>query len=117
MQTPFAHQLFINRGPPAPIDAEGRHAQRSRFAIHCPAGANYEVGSRNQIRAIERFAKLENKLIPPATDYAAVVGLRNEARQKLIKFTPRSLGQALRISGITPADVTLLAVHLERSRR
>jgi tRNA uridine 5-carboxymethylaminomethyl modification enzyme len=47
-------------------------------------------------------------------DYATETGLRNEARQKLMKFTPRSLGQALRISGITPADVSLLAVHLER---
>jgi tRNA uridine 5-carboxymethylaminomethyl modification enzyme len=69
-----------------------------------------------QDKAIERFAKLEEKLIPPSTDYASVAGLRNEARQKLIKFTPRSLGQALRISGITPADVTVLAVHLDRSR-
>jgi len=67
-----------------------------------------------QDRAIERFAKMESKLIPTSMDYARVSGLRNEARQKLIKFTPRSLGQALRISGITPADVTLLAVHLER---
>ena len=67
-----------------------------------------------QGRHIERFAKLEEKLIPPWVDYAAVAGLRNEAKQKLTKFTPRSLGQALRISGITPADVTVLAVHLER---
>jgi tRNA uridine 5-carboxymethylaminomethyl modification enzyme len=67
-----------------------------------------------QDRAIERFSKMESKLIPVSMDYARVSGLRNEARQKLIKFTPRSLGQALRISGITPADVTLLAVHLER---
>ncbi|HEY1628982.1 MAG TPA: tRNA uridine-5-carboxymethylaminomethyl(34) synthesis enzyme MnmG, partial [Tepidisphaeraceae bacterium] len=63
---------------------------------------------------IQRFAKLETKLIPLNLDYGAVVGLRNEARQKLAKFTPRSLGQAMRISGITPADVTLLAVHLNR---
>ena len=69
-----------------------------------------------QDRAIERFAKLETKLIPTTMDYASVSGLRNEALQKLIKFTPRSLGQAMRISGITPADVTLLAVHLERRR-
>ena len=68
-----------------------------------------------QDKAIERFAQLEDKLIPTSTDYASVVGLRNEARQKLIKFTPRSLGQALRISGITPADVTVLAVHLDRA--
>ena len=57
---------------------------------------------------------MEQKLIPPTLDYARVVGLRNEARQKLAKFTPRSLGQALRISGITPADVTVLAIHLSR---
>jgi tRNA uridine 5-carboxymethylaminomethyl modification enzyme len=67
-------------------------------------------------KAIQRFAQLEEKLIPVAIDYAKVLGLRNEARQKLTKFTPRSLGQALRISGITPADVTLLAVHLDRTR-
>ncbi len=68
-----------------------------------------------QDRAIERFAKMETKLIPASMDYATVTGLRNEALQKLIKFTPRSLGQAMRISGITPADVTLLAVHLSRN--
>jgi len=67
-----------------------------------------------QDKAIERFAQLEDKLIPVSTDYSSVVGLRNEARQKLITFTPRSLGQAMRISGITPADVTVLAVHLSR---
>jgi tRNA uridine 5-carboxymethylaminomethyl modification enzyme len=67
-----------------------------------------------QDRAIERFSRLETKLIPPAMDYSTVSGLRNEALQKLMKFTPRSLGQAMRISGITPADVTLLAVHLDR---
>ena len=70
-----------------------------------------------QEKQIERFAKMENKLIPLSLDYARVTGLRNEARQKLTKFTPRSLGQALRISGITPADVTLLAIHLDRGSR
>ena len=68
-----------------------------------------------QDRAIERFAKMETKLIPASMNYTTVTGLRNEARQKLMKFTPRSLGQAMRISGITPADVTLLAVHLSRN--
>jgi len=67
-----------------------------------------------QDRQIERFAKLEAKLLPPSMDYAKVMGLRNEAKQKLSRFTPHSLGQALRISGITPADVTLLAIHLDR---
>ncbi|HEY7120458.1 MAG TPA: tRNA uridine-5-carboxymethylaminomethyl(34) synthesis enzyme MnmG [Tepidisphaeraceae bacterium] len=69
-----------------------------------------------QDRQIERFSKLEEKLIPAWVDYARVTGLRTEARVKLAQFTPRSLGQALRISGITPADVTLLAIHLEKGR-
>src|SRR5947209_20337969 len=69
-----------------------------------------------QDRQIARFAQMEQKQIPLSVDYAKVVGLRNEARQKLSKFTPHSLGQALRISGITPADVAVLAIHLDRLR-
>jgi tRNA uridine 5-carboxymethylaminomethyl modification enzyme len=69
-----------------------------------------------QDRQIERMAQMEEKLIPPSVDYSKVVGLRNEAKQKLSKFTPRSLGQALRVSGITPADVTVLAIHLNRRK-
>jgi tRNA uridine 5-carboxymethylaminomethyl modification enzyme len=72
---------------------------------------------QRQERQIERFAKLEDKLIPPWVDYAVVTGLRNEAKAKLAQFTPRSLGQALRISGITPADVTLLAIHVDKGPR
>jgi len=75
----------------------------------------YEGYIARQDQAIERFAKLEEKLIPADFDYARVVGLRNEARAKLAHFTPRSIGQALRISGITPADVTVLAVALGRA--
>lgn len=67
-----------------------------------------------QEKQIERFARLEDKLIPAWIDYARVTGLRTEARVKLTEFTPRSLGQAMRISGITPADVTLLAIHMEK---
>jgi tRNA uridine 5-carboxymethylaminomethyl modification enzyme len=74
----------------------------------------YEGYIARQDRQIERSAQTENKLIPAWVDYTQIVGLRNEARQKLGKFTPRSLGQALRISGITPADVAVLAVHIGR---
>jgi tRNA uridine 5-carboxymethylaminomethyl modification enzyme len=76
--------------------------------------AKYSGYIARQERDIERFARMESKLIPAATDYSRVVGLRNEAKQKLAKFTPRSLGQALRISGITPADVIVLAVWLAK---
>jgi tRNA uridine 5-carboxymethylaminomethyl modification enzyme len=78
--------------------------------------AKYAGYIARQDRAVERFAQLEEKLIPQWVDYATVTGLRNEAKQKLAKFTPRSLGQALRISGITPADVALLAVHVSRGK-
>jgi tRNA uridine 5-carboxymethylaminomethyl modification enzyme len=67
-----------------------------------------------QDRQIERFAQMEGKVIPKSVDYTKVVGLRNEAKQKFTTFTPHSLGQALRISGITPADVAVLAIHMDR---
>jgi tRNA uridine 5-carboxymethylaminomethyl modification enzyme len=76
----------------------------------------YEGYIARQDRQIEKFGKMESKLIPSSIDYATVVGLRNEAKQKLSTFTPRSLGQALRISGITPADVTLIAIHLDKRK-
>jgi tRNA uridine 5-carboxymethylaminomethyl modification enzyme len=67
-----------------------------------------------EARHAEQLVKMEEKLIPGDIDYKHVIGLRNEARAKLLQFTPRSLGQALRISGITPADVTLVAVHMAK---
>ncbi|HWE92736.1 MAG TPA: FAD-dependent oxidoreductase [Tepidisphaeraceae bacterium] len=76
--------------------------------------AKYEGYIAREQKHIERSAQNESKLIPATLDYAKVSGLRNEAKQKLAKFTPRSLGQALRISGITPADVTVLEIHLGR---
>jgi tRNA uridine 5-carboxymethylaminomethyl modification enzyme len=74
----------------------------------------YEGYIVRQDKDVQRMASMETKLIPADLDYAGVTGLRNEARQKLARFTPRSLGQALRLSGITPADVTVLAIHLGR---
>jgi tRNA uridine 5-carboxymethylaminomethyl modification enzyme len=79
--------------------------------------AKYAPYIERQGRQIERFAKMEEKLIPAWVDYASVTGLRNEAKAKLKEFGPRSLGQALRISGITPADITLLAIHVDRGAK
>ncbi len=101
--------------------AAGRFPQAAGLAPEIAARLEirikYEGYIARQDRQIERFAKMESKLIPTAVDYSQIVGLRNEARQKLTRFTPRSLGQALRISGITPADVTVLAIHIERLKR
>jgi tRNA uridine 5-carboxymethylaminomethyl modification enzyme len=68
-------------------------------------------------RAVDELVKLELKPIPGDLDYASVIGLRTEARLKLQQFTPRSFGQALRISGITPADVSVIAIHLRKRDR
>jgi tRNA uridine 5-carboxymethylaminomethyl modification enzyme len=83
-------------------------------AAQVEAIVKYQGYISRQDKLIERMSEMEAKLIPANLDYAIVNGLRNEAKQKLTRFTPRSLGQALRISGITPADVTVLAIHLGR---
>ncbi|MHC4789358.1 MAG: tRNA uridine-5-carboxymethylaminomethyl(34) synthesis enzyme MnmG [Planctomycetota bacterium] len=67
--------------------------------------------------ALLRMRELDKKLLPADLDYGGVSHLRHEAREKLQQVRPRSLGQALRISGITPADVAVLAVHLARLAR
>jgi tRNA uridine 5-carboxymethylaminomethyl modification enzyme len=61
--------------------------------------------------------RLEERLIPRGFDYARVVGLRNEAREKLMRFHPINVGQASRIHGVNPADISILLIHLERATR
>ena len=56
---------------------------------------------------------MEAKKIPEDIDYSTVQGLKNEAREKLIRFRPQTVGQASRISGVDPSDVSILIVHLE----
>ena len=77
----------------------------------------YEGYIERQMRQVEHFKKLENKLIPESMDYNAISGLRKEASQKLDKFRPRSIGQASRISGVSPADISVLLVYMEQYNR
>ena len=79
----------------------------------CPRPA----GLAREQQAIARFAERESRRIPAAFDFAGVSGLRNEAREKLARVAPRSLGQAGRIPGLTPADLMILMVHLDRGPR
>ncbi len=74
----------------------------------------YEGYIAKQDREIEKFRKLERQRIPERFSFDSVSGLRIEARQKLSRFRPQSLGQAGRIEGVTPADVAILSVHLKR---
>ncbi len=79
--------------------------------------ARYAGYLAKEAAALERMQELDRKLIPEELDYAGVSHLRHEATERLAAVRPRSLGQALRISGVTPADITVLAVHLARERR
>jgi tRNA uridine 5-carboxymethylaminomethyl modification enzyme len=78
--------------------------------------AKYAGYLARQAAQVERFRRLESRPIPPHFDYAAVPQLRAEAREKLTRVRPASLGQAGRISGISPADLALLLLHLDGPR-
>ncbi|SHI45296.1 tRNA uridine-5-carboxymethylaminomethyl(34) synthesis enzyme MnmG [Parasporobacterium paucivorans] len=72
---------------------------------------------QRQMRQVEQFKKLENRKIEPDLDYDSIEGLRKEARQKLTLYRPASIGQAGRISGVSPADIAVLLVAIENIRR
>ena len=77
----------------------------------------YEGYIKRQLKQVEQFKKLEMKKIPEDLDYEKVGSLRIEARQKLEEYRPISIGQASRISGVSPADISVLLVYLEQYRR
>ena len=65
---------------------------------------------------VEKFKKLEKKRLPDNIDYFSIKGLCLEARQKLDKIKPNSIGQASRISGVSPADINVLLIYLQMNR-
>ena len=73
----------------------------------------YEGYIKRQLKQVEDFAGMENRLLPDDIDYDRVTGLRLEAREKLKRIRPRSFGQASRISGVSPADISVLMVWME----
>jgi tRNA uridine 5-carboxymethylaminomethyl modification enzyme len=77
----------------------------------------YEGYIQRQLRQVEQFKKLEGKLIPKDVDYSIVPSLRIEAKQKLMQIKPMSVGQASRISGVSPADISVLLIYLEQLRK
>ena len=76
----------------------------------------YEGYIARQQKQVEQFKKLEAKKLPDTIDYEKIDGLRIEARQKLTKLRPVSIGQAGRISGVSPADISVLLVYLEQNK-
>ncbi|MCM8532605.1 MAG: tRNA uridine-5-carboxymethylaminomethyl(34) synthesis enzyme MnmG, partial [Lentisphaeraceae bacterium] len=76
--------------------------------------AQYEAYIKREMQQVSQTKRLENWKIPTTFDYEGVSGLRNEARLKLIRFRPETLGQASRIDGVTPAEIGLLQVFIKR---
>ena len=77
----------------------------------------YEGYIDKQLQQVEHFKKLEGKLLSEDIDYMAIDGLRLEARQKLSKIKPANIGQAGRVSGVSPADISVLLIYLEKIKR
>ncbi|MBN2041140.1 MAG: tRNA uridine-5-carboxymethylaminomethyl(34) synthesis enzyme MnmG [Spirochaetes bacterium] len=73
----------------------------------------YEGYIKKEKERVEKMKRYEEKPIPEEMDYTAIKGLKNEAREKLIRIKPGTIGQALRISGVDPSDISIILVHLE----
>jgi tRNA uridine 5-carboxymethylaminomethyl modification enzyme len=102
-------EFTVEQLPPALLVDFGRDVW-----LQVETDLKYAGYIKRQADAILRAQRNETKTIPQEVDYATVRGLRAEARQKLATVRPATLGQAGRISGITPADLALLTVYLER---
>ena len=76
----------------------------------------YEGYIEKSLQQVERLKKMENKKIPENIDYDSISGLANEAKQNLKQIKPLSLAQASRISGVNPADISILLIYLEQGR-
>ncbi|MEI3526363.1 MAG: tRNA uridine-5-carboxymethylaminomethyl(34) synthesis enzyme MnmG [Eubacteriales bacterium] len=99
----------------APLDPKRPKLMRG-VAEQVNIHMKYDGYIQRQMRQVEQFQKLENKKLPESLDYNEVPSLRTEARQKLTAVRPLSIGQASRISGVSPADISVLLVWLEHKK-
>ena len=109
LRRPEIHYTDLRQFDPEMPDLPPETAEQVEISV------KYEGYIQRQLQEVEDFKKLESRVIPPGTDYAHIQGLRLEAREKLSAVQPMNLGQASRISGVSPADVAALMIHLERS--
>ena len=87
--------------------------EAARAAEQVELAIKYEGYINRQYDQVMRQAKLENTRLPLDLDYNLVHGLRNEARQKLATMRPETVGQASRIAGVNPADISIILIHLK----
>jgi tRNA uridine 5-carboxymethylaminomethyl modification enzyme len=103
---------FLRRPEAAYADVAKAPGLEAGAAEQVEIEVKYDAYIERQRGHVEKFRALEDRAIPATFDYARVRHLRNEAREKLARFKPASLGQASRIAGVTPADVQVLMIHL-----
>ena len=99
----------------APADAARPQLPRS-VKDSAQTTIKYEGYIKKQLQEVEKFSKSEDKKLPQDIDYMTIPGIRIEARQKLNKFRPLNIGQASRISGISPADISVLIIYLAQNK-
>ena len=97
----------------APVDPERPHLTPD-VCEQININIKYDGYIKRQIKQVKQFKKLESKKLPPNFDYTQISGLRMEAQQKLNLYQPISIGQASRISGVSPADISVILVYLEQ---
>ena len=100
----------------APIDPE-RPSLSKEVTDQVEINIKYEGYITRQLHQVEQFKKLESRKLPQDMDYSQIRGLRIEAQQKLNGIRPASVGQASRIAGVTPADISVLLIFMEQYRR
>ena len=108
LRRPEIHYADLRQFDPEMPDLPQETAAQVEISV------KYEGYIQRQLQEVEDFRKLESRAIPPGIDYANIQGLRLEAREKLAAVQPMNLGQASRISGVSPADVAALMIYLER---
>ena len=97
----------------APVDPERPHLTPD-VCEQININIKYDGYIKRQIKQVKQFKKLESKKLPPNFDYTQISGLRMEAQQKLNLYQPISIGQSSRISGVSPADISVILVYLEQ---
>ena len=114
-ERPDMHEAYLERLQWLESEPEwydGKVLTFRRYPV--PEGA--QVGLKRQEAEVKKFKNLEKIHIPPGFDYDQIPSLSNEVRQKLSEIQPTSLGQASRISGVTPAALSILMIYLKRLR-
>ena len=99
----------------APIDPDRPNLNPAVFE-QVEIAIKYEGYIKKQLAAVENMRKLENKLLPDEIDYRSITGLRLEAQEKLSTIRPLNIGQASRISGVSPADINVLMIYLVKQK-